>query len=91
MSTTIMVIKELGNSRYILRCARCNGTGVYRPPHECSNCNGRGVVMVEVDGGLPFVQCARCGGTGVYRAPYECSTCYGTGAQPIKGSMRVVK
>ena len=91
MSITITIVQNLGSNKYMLRCARCNGTGVYKAPHECSNCNGRGVLLVQVNGEIPFVACARCGGTGVYKAPYECSTCDGTGAQPIRGSMKVLK
>jgi DnaJ-class molecular chaperone len=95
-SVTVVVIEELGDSRYILRCARCNGTGryIHDTSYECRTCGGRGVVMVEiVGGGPPFVKCARCNGTGryIHDTSYECKSCHGVGAQPVCGDMKILK
>lgn len=101
---TIAIVEELGNNRYILKCARCEGTG--RAPSgwggyttkACKVCGGKGLVGLEViGGGPPFVMCKRCEGSG--REPsgwggYKtepCSACGGTGGQPIAGSLKIIK
>lgn len=47
-SVTVVVIEELGDSRYILRCARCNGTGryIHDTSYECKSCHGVGAQPV---------------------------------------------
>jgi len=103
--TSILIIEELGNDKYVLKCACCNGSGEMsrdhdgRSPYEiCSVCRGRGVVLVEVNGNLPFVKCACCNGSGEMsrdhdgRGPYTiCEVCHGVGAVPITGTMRLIK
>jgi len=91
ISATVIVIQELEGNRFILRCARCKGTGVYSSPDPCRVCGGKGAVLVEIDGNTPFVKCARCNGTGVYSSPDPCRACKGTGAQPISGTMEIIK
>jgi len=95
VSVVVVVLEELGNSRFLLKCGRCNGTRryIHDTSYPCKTCNGRGVVMVEiVDGNLPFVKCARCNGTGryVHDTSYPCKSCQGVGAQPVAGKMHLI-
>lgn len=71
----------------------------------CNVCNGRGVVVVLLNenASTPFVECKVCNGTGRIKTSRPkhiidleytmntCSYCHGTGAQPICGSMKVLK
>jgi len=101
---TIAIIEEVGGDIYILKCARCEGTG--RAPSSwggystkiCNVCGGKGIVGVKIiNGQPPFVVCARCEGTG--REPSSwggyktepCSACSGVGGQPISGKMEILK
>jgi DnaJ-class molecular chaperone len=95
-SSVAVIIQELGGSRYLLQCARCNGTGryIHDTIYACETCNGRGAVLVEVvAGSLPFVKCARCNGTGryIHNTSSASDSCQGVGAQPAAGQMRVIK
>ena len=102
-SVTITVIEEISTNRFILRCARCEGTGRgydgygNRSTEPCKVCDGKGVVLVEIDGHMPFVKCARCEGTGRgydsygNRSTEPCKACQGVGAQPISGTMQIIK
>lgn len=100
----ISIIEEVGNNIYILKCARCEGTG--RAPSSwggyttriCKVCVGKGVVGVEIiDGTPPFVVCSHCEGTGKEPSSWggykiePCSACGGVGGQPIAGKMRILK
>ncbi|NOR46596.1 MAG: hypothetical protein GQ533_00905 [Methanosarcinaceae archaeon] len=102
---SIVILEELGNQNYILKCACCNGSGEMSRDHDrrspytiCSVCNGRGKVLIKLNGSLPFVKCAVCNGIGEMsrdhdgRSPYRiCSACLGLGAQPITGSMKLMR
>ena len=92
---TITIIEEIGDSRYLLKCARCNGTGryIHNTTYACDTCNGRGTVVVETNGMLPFVKCGRCNGEGryIHNTSYACDSCHGVGAQPATGTMRLIK
>ena len=90
-SKTIIVIQELENNRFILKCERCKGKGIFDPPDPCKVCHGKGAVLVEVNGNTPFVQCARCNGKGIYDPPDPCKSCQGLGAQTISGEMKIIK
>ena len=101
----VTIIQEISTDRFILKCACCGGTGKMsrdhdgRSPYEiCSVCGGKGAVMVELDGQLPFVICQCCQGSGEMsrdldgRSPYVvCEACDGVGAQPITGTMRLMR
>lgn len=99
----ITIIEEISSNRFIMKCARCDGTGKgyystgKRSNDPCRVCNGKGMVLVEIDGSLPFVPCARCDGTGrgYYstgkRSTDPCYLCKGIGAQPISGEMQIIK
>ena len=102
---TITILESVSASRFILRCACCGGSGEMSRDHDgrgphctCSVCGGKGVVLVEIDGETPFVKCAMCSGTGEMSRDHDgrephviCSGCKGVGAQPIAGTMRVIK
>lgn len=102
-SVTITVIEEISSTRFILRCARCEGTGRGytsfgdRSTNACEVCYGKGLVLVEINGSTPFVQCARCEGTGRGytffgdRSTKSCESCGGVGAQPITGSFTIIR
>ena len=104
-SISVVIIEELGNNKFILKCSCCNSTGKMSRDHDgrepyviCSVCNGRGNVLVELNGSLPFVKCAVCNGTGVMsrdldgREPWViCKACQGVGAQPITGRINIVR
>lgn len=99
----VTIIEEVAADRFILGCARCEGSGRgyfasgNRSTDPCRVCGGRGVLLVRlIDGQLPFVQCARCEGTGRgyfasgNRSTDPCMACDGSGAQPIVGGMEVL-
>ena len=104
-SMSITVIEKISTNQFILKCACCNGTGRMARDHDdrspyvpCTVCNGRGVVLVEIEGSLPFVKCQLCNGSGEQsrdcdnRSPYIiCTRCKGVGAQPIAGIMKIIK
>lgn len=104
-SVTITVIEEISADRFVLKCSCCNGSGSMAKYHDnrgpyvpCTVCNGKGVVLVEIGGSTPFVKCQLCNGTGEQskycdnREPYIiCTRCKGVGAQPIAGTMRLIK
>jgi len=73
-SPIIRIIKEIDSNKFILKCARCKGTGLglwssghRRGEHStepCKVCTGKGVLLIKIKGQLPFVRCARCDGSG---------------------------
>ena len=93
---SIIILEELNDQNYILKCARCNGSGKNNKYEICSFCNGRGKIMVKLEGSLPFVKCAACDGSGSFLPGNEyfsgsCTACLGVGAQPITGKIRLIK
>ena len=100
---SLIILEELNDQNYILKCARCNGSGKYKKGINkndcykiCSFCNGRGKIMVKLEGSLPFVKCAACDGSGSFLPGNEyfsgsCTACLGVGAQPITGKIRLIK
>lgn len=92
-----VILEELSDQNYILKCGRCNGSGRNKKDEICSFCNGRGKIMVKLEGSLPFVKCAACDGSGdylprhEYSASWNCHACLGVGAQPITGKIRLIK
>jgi len=106
-SVTVTIVEEISSNRFILKCARCEGTGkdyqysnkAVHSTAPCSVCNGKGLLLVVINGEIPFVKCARCDGTGrgyLYsnsdeRSTAPCESCKGIGAQPISGSLQIIK
>ena len=97
-NVSIVILEELSDQNYILKCIRCNGSGKFTEFHKCSFCNGRGKVLVKLNGSLPFVKCGVCDGSG--RLPYghsdrdsdgTCNACLGVGAQPITGTIKLMR
>jgi DnaJ-class molecular chaperone len=100
----VTIIEELSESRYILECSTCGGSGEMSRDHDnrgpyvtCSVCGGKGKVMVKLSGSTPFVECALCDGSGEMsrdhdgRGPYViCEGCQGVGAQPMAGEMEIL-
>ena len=94
-SVKITIIEQLEPNKVIIKCALCEGSG-HRPGYardvECKVCTGKGVVLVECD--PPLVKCALCDGSG-HRSGYDrdvaCNKCKGVGAQPLTGSMEILR
>jgi hypothetical protein len=101
----VTVVEEISSDRFIIKCACCKGSGVMSRDHDqrspfipCTVCNGRGLVLVTISGTLPFVQCSLCKGTGEQsrdcdgRSPYIiCTRCQGVGAQPLTGTLKLIR
>ena len=95
---SIIILEELNDQNYILKCTKCNGSGrnKYYNSEICSFCNGRGKIMVKLEGSLPFVKCAACDGSGSLLpgdkyCSISCTACLGVGAQPITGKIKLIK
>ena len=89
----ITIIDTISESRVIIKCAYCKGSGT-QPGYStaCSVCDGRGVLMLEINGEFPLVLCMYCKGSGIKPGYYvPCPQCNGSGAQPIVGKSRIVK
>lgn len=94
-SVKITIIEQLESNKVIIKCALCDGSGHrsgYARDVACKVCSGKGVVLVECN--PPLVKCALCDGTG-HRSGYAkdvaCNKCKGVGAQPLTGSMEIIK
>ena len=92
---TISIIEHVEPGKVIINCALCRGSGNkpgYKAHVGCDVCSGKGVVLVEAD--LPLVECRLCNGSGNrpgYKSYVECNQCQGVGAQPLTGSMKIIR
>jgi DnaJ-class molecular chaperone len=99
----ILPIKEIENGKFILRCNYCDGTGKEfddmcdKIAQPCKVCNGKGIVLVDIDGILPFVKCKCCEGSGKGYDEDEdiecaiCEGCKGLGVQLLSGDIIIHK
>ena len=98
----ITILETINETKHILKCACCNGTGKMSRDHDNSSpyavCDGKGVAVVDIiNGSSPFIKCSICKGTGEQSrdldnsGPYIiCKKCLGIGARPISGELSIV-
>ena len=92
---TITIIEQVDSNRVIVKCSLCRGSGRkpgYSSHVACEICGGKGVVLVQCT--PPLVKCALCVGSGRkpgYSSHVPCDQCQGIGAQPLTGSMKVLR